>query len=193
MRLKKYLVTEPSVFDGSQFASQWMRKYFKEDQEGIIAFQGPFQPAGDLSISFADQELFQGCQLLHLVVRHHHRDVEKLRLQQRLLLDVAKDKLNHRLLQHPAHGDMVPKDIVPTDIVQRWGQDLRRGAEHLSVSAVQMTTAGAMIYLGIQEPRAAEQTPLPSGQGAKLDLLELAQAIMDQYVFEVESARQPIP
>jgi len=208
MRLQKHLISEPSIFDGSQLQPEWMDHRFGEGVEGITAFIGSFRPAADLPVLFRGGQLFQERRLLHLVVRHVHRDVEKLRLQQRLLLDVAKDKLNHRLPADPGRGDraqagIVPPDIVHKDIVnedivqpnivQRWGSDLCRGSEHLSVSVVRMTKTGGLVYLGIREPGAAGKPPLATGNGEKLDLLELARAIMDQYIFEVNSARQPLP
>jgi hypothetical protein len=182
MRLKKHLLTEPSVFDGSQLRSEWTRRFFGEAGEGIVVFSGPFRPAADLSVSLADRTSFHDRQLLHVIVQHQHQDVEKLRLQQRLLLDVAKDKLNHRL----------PGDAVHSDIVQRWGQDLRRGSQHLSVSIIRMSPHGALIHLGILVPEAEAASSKQPGARVKLEPFELAQAIMDQYVFEVDSARRPI-
>lgn len=187
MRLKKYLSSEPSVFDGSQLQPGWTDGQFGEGAEGIAAFIGPFQPAEDAAVSSRDEELFAGRRLLHLVVRHVHQDVEKIRLQQRLLLDVAKDKLNHRLPEVQSREAGERKAVV-----QRWGQDLRRGSQHLSVSVIRVTAAGAIIYLGIADPDLPAAQPSAAGEKTKMDLSELARAIADQYVFEIDSARQPI-
>ncbi len=202
-RLGKHLMSEPSIFDGSQLQPEWTDHRFGKGVEAIIAFIGPFRPAADLLTPFRGSQLFQERRLLHLVVRHVHRDIEKLRLQQRLLLDVAKDKLNHRLPGDPgredradkdiARKDIVHKDVAQTNIVQRWGPDLCRGSEHLSVSIIRMTATGGLIYLGLREPGDVETSPARTRSGKKVDLLELARAIMDQYIFEVTSARQPIP
>ena len=183
MRLKKYLSSEPSVFDGSQLQPEWADERFGKDLEGIAAFIGPFQPAADLALQ--DAELFEHHRLLHLVVRHAHQDIEKIRLQQRLLLDVAKDKLNHRLPKVSSrkagdHGD----------IIQRWGQDLRCGSRHLSISVIRMSASGMSIYLGISDP--VTGTESSAGAEGGMDLAELARAIVDQYVFEIDCAQQRI-
>jgi len=187
MRLKKYLSPEPSVFDGSQLHPEWMDQRCGAGMEGVAAFIGPFRPAADVAVSSRDEELFENRRLLHLVVRHRHQDVEKIRLQQRLLLDVTKDKLNHRLSKVPGQEAGEKRDII-----QRWGQDLRWGSQHLSVSVIRMTASGAIVYLGIAEPGTGAQPP-PELRGAGgMDLFELARAITDQYIFEIDSARQPI-
>jgi|GEM_PF-1687984 len=185
MRLKKDLSAEPSVFDGAQLRPEWSDGRFGEGAEGIAAFIGPFQPKAASTISSPDGELFEHRRLLHLVVRHAHQDVEKIRLQQRLLLDVAKDKLNHRLPEVSGREKSAAQDVV-----QRWGQDLRRGSQHLSVSVIRMIGSNAIIYLGIREP-GTEAEPGTPGEGG-MDLRELARAIADQYVFEIDSARQPV-
>jgi len=184
MRMKKQLSAEPCVFDGSQLQPEWTDNQFGKGMEGIAAFIGPFRPAASAAISSPDGELFENRRLLHLVVRHVHQDVEKIRLQQRLLLDVTKDKLNHRLPETSGRERGEPRDIV-----QRWGQDLRRGPRHLSISAIRMTSSGAIIYLGISGPGAGAEA---SSEEGGMDLSELARAIADQYVFEIDSARQPI-
>lgn len=187
MRLKKYLQSEPSVFDGTQLQPEWTDGVFGEGMEGIAAFIGPFRPAADKALSSRDEGLFRDHRLLHLVVRHVHRDVEKIRLQQRLLLDVAKDKLNHRLPDAPDREDGGGRDPV-----LRWGQDLRRGPQHLSVSVIRMTASSAIIYLGILEPASGTEPASETEQGEGLDLFELARAVADQYIFEIDSARQPV-
>jgi len=186
MRLKKHLSSEPSVFDGAQLQPEWANGLFGEGAEGIAAFIGPFRPAAGMTISDQDEEIFRDRRLLHLIVRHGHRDVEKIRLQQRLLLDVAKDKLNHRLPVMPGREEGRRKDFV-----QRWGGDLRRGSRHLSVSAIRIDPAGAVIYLGIREPGTGEGPHRGAGTEEELDLAELGRAIADQYVFEIDCARQP--
>jgi hypothetical protein len=187
MRLKKHLSSEPSVFDGTQLQPEWTNGLFGEGAEGIAAFIGPYRPTAGMIVSDQEEEIFRDRRLLHVVVRHDHRDVEKIRLQQRLLLDVAKDKLNHRLPVGPEREEGRSKDFV-----QRWGGDLRRGSRHLSVSAIRIGAAGAVIYLGIREPETGEGLHRGAGGEEGLDLAELGRAIADQYVFEIDRARQPI-
>jgi len=187
MRLKKQLSSEQSVFDGSQLQPEWTDRRFGKGMDGIAAFVGPFRPAASAAISSPNGEHFENRRLLHLVVRHVHQDVEKIRLQQRLLLDVAKDKLNHRLPEAPGREKGEPRDVV-----QRWGQDLRRGPQHLSVSVIRMTASGAIIYLGIIEPGTGTEPLSGTEGGGGMDLSELARAIADQYVFEIDSAQQPL-
>jgi hypothetical protein len=177
MRLNKYLVEEEITFDGRQLRPGWAVKRCGLGGEIITAFLGPFRPSGDEIAGLGDSAHFLDRPLLHFIVEHQHQNPEVLRLQQQLLLNVLKDKLNHRL---------------KGDVVQRWSQDLCRDSAHITISALRVHPSCAMIYVGVNlggEGNAGETWGLQDGG---IDPRELAQAVMDQYIFEIESSRRPL-
>jgi hypothetical protein len=143
----------------------------------MVAFIGPFHPAGDERSALENSDRFLDRPLLHFVIEHKHQNPEILRLQQQLLLNVLKDKLNHRL---------------KGDVVQRWSQDLCRDAAHITVSVVRMHSSCALIYLGVNLSGEGSEGETWGLQDGRIDPRELAHAVMDQYIFEIENARRPI-
>jgi len=177
MRLKEHWVKEQLEFDGRGLGPGWGWQRFGLKGENIVAFAGPFHPDPE-ALSFPQgSERLRGKRLLHLVVEHQHGDAEKARLELQLLLNILKDKLNHRL---------------KGDIIQRWRQDLCKDAAHITASAILMTSSSAIIYVGVNITGSRSQSMLWGLEDGGIDAHELAQVVMDQYVFETESLRQPV-
>lgn len=177
MRLKEHWATEQLEFDGHDFSPGWVQRRFGLKGESIIAFVGPFCPDPAAVCFPQGSERLRGKRMLHLVVEHQHGDVEKARLEQQLLLNILKDKLNHRL---------------KGDIIQRWRQDLCQDAAHITASTIQMTSSLAIIYVGVNIERSQPQSMLWGLADGGVDAHELAQVVMDQYVFETEGLRRPV-
>jgi len=175
MRLKKHLVPEQLEFDGHQLDSGWARESFALDGESIVAFVGPFDPESGIVTFPSACQIFRKRRMLHLVVEHLHDDLEKLRLQQRLLLCVLKDKLDHRL---------------KGDLVQRWDEELFHESTQITVSTSMLTTSSAVIYTGVNIQGGDSESKLWGLEDGGIDALELAQVVVDQYVFEIEGTRR---
>lgn len=175
MRLKKYLVPGQLEFDGHQLQAHWAPESFGLEGENIVAFVGSFDPSPEIAAFPPACEIFRKRRMLHLVVEHFHADPEKLRLQQRLLVYVLKDKLNHRL---------------KGDLVQRWGQNLFYASAQITASISLLTASSAVIYTGVNIQRGGSKSKLWGLEEGGVDPLELAQVVMDQYVFEVEDTRR---
>lgn len=175
MRLRKYLAPGQLEFDGHQLRAYWARENFGLKGENIVAFVGPFHPSPQVVKIHMPYEIFQNRRMLHLVVEHLHADPEKLHLQQRLLLCVLKDKLNHRL-----RGDLV----------QRWGQNLFHESAQITASTCLLTASSAVIYVGVNIERGKPKSKLWGLEEGGIDSLELAQVVMDQYIFEVADTRR---
>jgi hypothetical protein len=174
MRLKKYFVHEQLEFDGQQLKAHWAQQSFGLKGESIVAFVGLYNPGREVSLPAAF-EIFRNTKLLHLVVEHLHADLEKLHLQQLLLLSVLQDKLNHRL---------------KGDLVQRWGQNLCHESARLTASKSLLTASSALIYTGVNVHRGDPKSKLWGLEEGGIDPEELAQVVMDQYIFELEGIRR---
>ena len=175
MRLKKYFVREQLEFDGQQLKARWAQQSFGLKGESIVAFVGLYNPARDVTFP-STYEIFRNAKMLHLVVEHLHADLEKLRLQQLLLLSVLQEKLNHRL---------------KGDLVQRWGQNLCHQSARLTASKSLLTNSSALIYTGVNIHRGDPKSKLWGIEEGGIDPEELAQVVMDQYIFELEGIRRP--
>ncbi len=176
MRLKKYLSMEELEFNGLQLRAHWAQESFGLQGESIIAFVGPFGPRIQNVVFPSACQPFHGKKMLHFVVEHFHADAEKVSLQQLLLIHVLKDKLNHRL---------------KGDLIQRWGQNLFLESAQLTVAMVLLSDSSATIYTGINIQRGDPASKIWGLEQGHLDPMELAQVVMDQYIFEVEETRRP--
>jgi hypothetical protein len=175
MRLKNYLVRKELKFDGDQLQSRWAEETFGLKGESIVAFVGPFDPRPEI-VAFAPScEIFRKRTMLHLVVEHSHADQEKLRLQQRLLVYVLKDKLNHRL---------------KGDLIQRWGANLFHTSAQITVTFSSLTASSALIYVATNIQMGEPESKFWGLEDGYIDPMELAQAVMDQYIFEMEDMRR---
>jgi hypothetical protein len=175
MKLKNYLACEQMEFSGHQLQGHWAQENFSLEGESIVAFLGPFNPRSQMVVFPQSCELFRKRKMLHLVVEHLHTDLEKLSLQQRLLVYVLKEKLNHRL---------------KGDLIQRWGSNLFYGSAQITAAASELTASSAVIYLGVNIEGGEPKSKLWGLEEGGIDPLELAQVVMDQYVFEVEDTRR---
>lgn len=175
MRLKNYLVPEELEFDGQQLQGHWAQEKFGLRGESIVAFAGPFDPKPEIFTFPKPCELFRKRKMLHLVVEHYHADPEKLRLQQRLLINVLKDKLNHRL---------------KGDVIQRWGANLFCASAQITVTMSALSSSSALIYQGVSIQKSEAKAKLWGLEDGLIDPMELAQVVMDQYVFELEDMRR---
>lgn len=175
MRLKNYLVPEELEFDGQQLRGHWAQEKFGLRGENIVAFTGAFDPKPEIVTFPSPCEVFRKRKMLHLVVEHYHADPEKLRLQQRLLVNVLKDKLNHRL---------------KGDVIQRWGANLFHASAQITITISALTTSSALIYQGVCIQQSKAKAKLWGLEDGHIDPAELAQVVMDQYVFELEDMRR---
>jgi hypothetical protein len=87
-------------------------------------------------------------------------------LRQKLLVDILKDKLDHR---------------IKGDILQRWGDDLFDTDYKLTVSATVRTSVSTKIHLGVNI--SSRNTPVKTKglEDYDIDPREIAQAVMNQY------------
>ncbi len=167
--MKSLFVKEEILFTGEQLLSYWSYTHYDIPGDSIIAFIGPCQVDEKYIIGidhFKKKTQIKSERMLHFLVEHFDLDLEKTILRQKLLVDIVKDKLNHRL-----NGD----------VLQRWGDDLYDTDYKLTVSATVRTPVSSKIHLGVNI--SSQNTPVKA-RGLNdygIDANDISQAVMDQY------------
>jgi len=174
--VKPLFVEKEVPFTGEELKPHWAFLNYDLAGDSIVAFIGPYRASPewipDLRQSKKTKE-FKTDRMLHLVVEHFGCDLLKTLLYQRLLLGIAKDKLNHRL---------------GGDILQIWGDDICDGNKRVTTCSATANILSGKIHLGIN---------IESGEAKGLreyDLSprELGEVIMDQYRLEVFRINQKL-
>lgn len=167
--MKPHFAEAPIDYDGSQIRSLWAYRTFGVQGDSIVAFQGACEIPFDNMVDLEDvraRSRIASPSMLHFIVEHFDRDLEKAVLRQRLLSVLVKDALG---------GD-----------VRREGDDLFLGPGKLSISIATLTPVSAKIHFGINIERAAGvgvETRALRDLGA--DPASLGRAVMTAYVSEM--------
>ena len=135
--MKSHFADGQIDYDGTQIHSLWAYRTFGVQGDSIVAFLGacdiPFDHMVDLEDVRARSRIASPS-MLHFIVEHFDRDLEKAVLRQRLLAVLVKDAL------------------LPD--VRREGDDLFLGPGKLSISIATLTPVSAKIHFGINIERA---------------------------------------
>jgi hypothetical protein len=174
--MKSLFVEGEIAYTGEQLRPHWAFITFELAGDSIVGFVGPYRASpeftSDLRESKDGVESEEGT-MLHLVVEHFGSDLLRILLCQRLLLGIARDKLNHRL---------------GGDLLQIWGDDICDGNERITTCSATVSTLSGKIHLGIRiKPT--------KGKGLKdydVSPRELGEVIMDQYRLELFRIQQKL-
>jgi hypothetical protein len=167
--MRSLFVKEEILFTGEQLTSFWAFRNYDIPGDNIVAFIGPCEIDEKYIIGidhFKKKTEIKSERMLHFLVEHFDLDLEKAILKQKLLVDILKDKLNHRL---------------KGDVLQRWGDDLFDTDFKLTVSATVRTSVSTKIHLGINV--SSQNTPVKTKglEDYGIDPRDVSQAVMDQY------------
>jgi hypothetical protein len=168
--MKAHLAEERIDYDGTQIHSLWAYRAFGVQGDSIVAFQGacdiPFANMVDLEDVRARSRIASPL-MLHFIVEHFDRDLEKAVLRQRLLASLVRD------------------DLGPE--VRREGDDLFLGPGKLSISIATMTPVSSKIHFGINVER-AENVGVETRSLRDLgrDPADLARRVMARYAAEMD-------
>ena len=167
--MKSLFIKEEILFTGEQLLSYWSYTHHDLPGDSILAFIGPCQVDEKYIVGidhYLKKTQIKSERMLHFLVEHFDQELEKAILRQKLLVDIVKDKLNHRL---------------KGDVLQRWGDDLYDTEYKLTVSATVRTPVSTKIHLGINI--SSQNTPVKA-RGLNdygIDAHDISQAVMDQY------------
>ena len=172
--MKSKLIADPIAYTGDQLRSHWAYEKYDIQGDSIVAFIGPCDVTIDKLVDLADRKehkIIYSEEMLHFIVEHFDRDLEKTLLRQKLLITIVMEKLNHRLKGAPVH---------------RLGDDLFDEDRKLSVSIATLTPVSTMIHAGINI--SSQNTPVKTKglREYEIDPGELAEAVMNQYRAEMK-------
>jgi len=178
--MRSLFVRDEILFTGEQLSSFWAYRNYDVLGDNIVAFIGPCQVDEKYIIGidhFKKKTQIKSERMLHFLVEHFELDLEKAILRQKLLVDILKDKLNHRL---------------KGDVLQRWGDDLFDTDSKLTVSATLRTSVSTKIHLGINI--SSKNTPVKTKglEDYGIDPNDVSQAVMDQYRLDMRLISQKL-
>jgi len=178
--MRSLFIHDEILFTGEQLTSFWAYKNYDILGDNIIAFIGPCEVEEKYITQidhFKRKTQIKSERMLHFLVEHFDLDLEKAILRQKLLVDILKDKLNHRL---------------KGDEIQRWGDDLFDTDYKLTVSATVRTSASTKIHLGINI--SSKNTPVKARglEDYGIDPFDISQAVMDQYRLDMRLISQKL-
>jgi hypothetical protein len=178
--MRSLFIKDEILFTGEQLGSFWAYEHFDVLGDNILAFIGPCDVDQKYLVGidhFKKKTKIKSERMLHFLVEHFDLDLEKAILRQKLLVDILKDKLNHRL-----NGE----------VLQRWGDDLFDTEFKLTVSATLRTSVSTKIHLGINV--SSKNTPAKSKglDDYGIDPHDISQAVMDQYRLDMRLIAQKL-
>jgi len=178
--MRSLFIREEILFTGEQLTSFWAYKNYDVLGDNVVSFIGPCQVDEKYIIGidhFKKKTQIKSERMLHFLVEHFDLDLEKAILRQKLLVDILKDKLNHRL---------------KGEVLQRWGDDLFDTDFKLTVSATVRTTVSTKIHLGINIT--TKNTPVKTKglDDFGIDPQDISQAVMDQYRLDMRLISQKL-
>ncbi len=176
--MRSLFIRDEIRFTGEQLVSFWAYENFEIHGDNIVAFIGPCDVEEKYIIGidhFKKKSKIQSTRMLHFLVEHFDLDLEKAVLRQKLLVDILKDKLNHRL---------------KGDVLQRWGDDLFDTDYKLTVSATLRTSVSTKIHLGINVSSKNVPVKAKGLDDYGIDPDDISQAVMDQYRLDMRLIAQ---
>ena len=176
--MRSLFIRDEILFTGEQLTSFWAYKNYDILGDNIVTFIGPCRVDQKFIIGidhFKKKTQIKSERMLHFLVEHFDLDLERAILRQKLLVDILKDKLNHRL---------------KGDVLQRWGNDLFDGDFKLTVSATVRTSVSTKTHLGINISSQNAPVKARGLEDYGVDPDDISQAVMDQYRLDMRLIAQ---
>lgn len=171
--IRTHLAAGPITYDGRQMDSQWAYRTFGVPGDAIVAFIGPCDVPAENILDLADaHSIIRGPLMLHFIVEHFDRDLEKGVLRQRLLAGMVKEELESRARVR----------------LRRDGDDLYDGDAKLSISIAALTPVSCKIHFAINIKEAGDVGVKTRGIDAyRIEPRDFARAVLERYRRETVS------
>lgn len=165
--IRTHLAAKTISYDGRQMDSQWAYRTFGVSGDSIVAFIGPCDIPPENILDLADaHSVIRGPLMLHFIVEHFDRDLEKGVLRQRLLAGMVKEELESRVRLQ----------------VRRDGDDLYDGEAKLSISIAALTPVSCKIHFAINIKEAKDVGVKTKGVEAyRIEPKDFAKAVLERY------------
>lgn len=173
--MHRFVAREPIAYDGSQIRSHWAYLTFGLLGDSAVAFVGPCDVKREHMMDLVDvrsNSIIVAPSMLHFVVEHFDRDLERAILRQRLLAAIVRDAVEARAKKS----------------LRRDGSDLFHGVCKLSVSVATVTPVSAKIHFGLNI-EAPGDVGVPTLGLRDLDVCVegLAEEVLERYEAELAS------
>lgn len=178
IHLHVYYCDKKMEYNGRQLSSLWAYRNFQLQGDSVVSFRGScrieFTEMVDLEDVLARSPIY-GPDMLHFIVEHFDRDLEKMVLRQRLLIAIIKE-----VLETDGHR------------MARAGDDLYLDERKLSISIATSTPVSVMAHAALNID--SRGTPVPAiglldlgytGQ----DIPVLAREMCGRYAAEMDGVR----
>ncbi len=167
--MKPFFVEAEVPYTGRELHSLWAYRNHGIQGDSIVAFVGPCHVPAEALVDEADRKegaFIRSDRMLHFIVEHFERDLEKAILRQLLLVSLSQVEINRRL------------DGM---IVERRGDDLFRDDLKLSVSIATLSPVSAMIHLGLNVTAAGAPVPAVGLDELGIEPRPLGESVLEAY------------
>ena len=172
--MKSRFIDTPILYDGIQLRSNWIRDFTHIKGDVIASFIGPanvpIEKMVDLEDVARNAPIFSE-DMLHFIVEHFDKDLERMVLRQRLLIAILHDLLH----KNPSCRN-----------VQRKGNDLYDDNAKLSVSVATSSPVSCLIHTGINISSANTPVLTKGLKDYDIDPLNFSKDVLKSYVKEME-------
>lgn len=171
--MKVHWLDERRGYDGTPLHSLWAYRNFGVQGDSIVVFRGPCEipPANivDLEDLRAGSRI-AGPDMVHFIVEHFDRDLERAVLRQRVLAGLAHDEVRRRSGRE----------------IRREGDDLFDAERKLSISIATLTPVSSKIHFAVNVIR-AEDVGVPTGglSEYRIDPEEFGRTVANRYAEEM--------
>jgi hypothetical protein len=156
-------------YTGRELHSLWAYRNHGFQGDSIVAFAGPCDVPAEALVDEADRRegaVIRSERMLHFIVEHFDRDLEKAILRQLLLVGLAQAEINRRL---------------GTAAVERRGDDLFCQDRKLSVSIATLSPVSAMIHLGLNISAKGAPVLAVGLEDLEIPVRPLAEVVLEAY------------
>ncbi|KPJ73115.1 hypothetical protein AMJ52_04330 [candidate division TA06 bacterium DG_78] len=163
-------IKEEIAYTGEQLRSHFAYKNFGIIGDSIISFCGPcdvkLKEMVDIDDLKAGKSIYSEL-MLHFIIEHYDRDLEKAVLRQYLITDIVKDAIN---------------DVVGKLTIRRVNSDLYDDDNKLSVSVATVSPISTLIHFGVNVTSINTPVKTRGLRDYNIEPNEFANIIMDRYV-----------
>lgn len=167
--MKDYFAEAEIPYTGRELHSLWAYRNHGVQGDSIIAFIGPCDVPTEALVDEADRKdgaYIRSERMLHFIVEHFDRDLEKAILRQLLLVSLTQAEINGRLTGRA---------------VERRGDDLFCEERKLSVSIATLSPVSSMIHLGLNVSAAGAPVAAVGLDDLGIEARPLGESVLEAY------------
>jgi hypothetical protein len=172
------LLRERIHYDGSQMQPHWAYRKTGAAGDSVVAFEGSCDVRPERMLDLEDLRagsVIRGPHMLHFIVEHFDRDLEKAVLRQRLLAAIAREELERAARRR----------------FERRGDDLYDGPRKLSISIAAPTAVSTKIHFAVNVKESKEAgVPTRGLEAYRIRPRPFARAVMEAYRREIAGVHQ---